>query len=95
MPLRMMREHPDAPLIRYMHAGNSEWVLLNSVQACKEMLQSKCYQFEKPEFFRRVVGEIAGVGLVNIEGAEHKKQRRLLNGRICRVLYKWRQLIVD
>ena len=79
----MMLENPDAPLIRYMHAGNTEWVLVNSVQACKEMLTTKCYEFEKPEFARRVVGEIAGVGLVNTEGHEHVKQRRLLNGTPC------------
>lgn len=80
MSLEMMRENPDAPLIYYMQAGNTEWVLLNTVEACREMLMTKCYEFKKPEFFRRVVGEIAGVGLVNTEGHEHMKQRRLLNG---------------
>ena len=78
-----MRENPDAPLIRYMHAGNTEWVLLNSVQACKEVLTTKCYEFEKPAFFRRIIEEIAGIGLVFSEGDEHKKQRRLLNGTQC------------
>lgn len=80
MPLQMMRENPDAPLIRYTHVGNTEWVLLNSVKACREMLTTKCYAFEKPVFFRRVIGELTGVGLANSEGREHMKQRRLLNG---------------
>lgn len=78
--LRMMREHPNEPLLYYRHIAGSEWILINSVQAAREMLQTKCYQFEKPEFFRRIVGEIAGIGLVNVEGDVHKKQRRLLNG---------------
>ncbi|KAF2183834.1 cytochrome P450 [Zopfia rhizophila CBS 207.26] len=78
--LTWMRQNPDAPIIRYLHMANSEWLLMNSVQACKEVLQTKCYAFEKPAWFRRVVGEIAGVGLVNTEGDEHRVQRKLLAG---------------
>jgi cytochrome P450 len=80
MPLAIMKTDPSAPLLRYLHLANSEWVLVNSVQACREMLQTKCYQFQKPGYFRRIVGEIAGVGLVNAEGEVHRRQRRLLNG---------------
>jgi hypothetical protein len=75
-----MQQFPDAPVIRYLHVGNTEWVMVNSLQGCKEMLQTKCYAFEKPGWFRRVVGELAGIGLVNTEGDEHKRQRRLLTG---------------
>lgn len=76
-----MRENPTAPLIRFLHIANTEWLLVNSVQACRELLQTKCYEFEKPEYFRRVIGEIAGKGLVNEEGSKHKRERRLLNGK--------------
>ncbi|KAF2471236.1 cytochrome P450 [Lindgomyces ingoldianus] len=78
--LTYMRQFPDAPLIRYLHLGNTEWLLVNSVRACKELVQTKCYSFEKPEYFRRIVGEIVGIGLVNAEGEEHRRQRKLLAG---------------
>lgn len=39
------------------------------------MLQIKCHEFEKPEFFRRVAGELVGVGLLFTEGEEHKMQK--------------------
>jgi hypothetical protein len=64
LPLEFMERNPCAPLIRYLHVLNSEWILVNSVEACKEVLQTKCYDLAKPKFFNRIVGEIAGIGLV-------------------------------
>ncbi|OCL03967.1 cytochrome P450 [Glonium stellatum] len=80
LQLSWMRQWPDAPFIRYLSIANKEILLVNSLQAHREVLQTKCYEFEKPEFFRRIIGEIVGVGLLFAEGEEHKKQRRLLNG---------------
>lgn len=80
-PLKWMHEHPEAPLIRYIVAG-SEWVLVNSVQASRDILHTACYSFEKPNWFRRIVGEIAGVGLVNADGDVHKGHRKVLNGEL-------------
>ncbi|PGH20752.1 hypothetical protein AJ80_03512 [Polytolypa hystricis UAMH7299] len=71
---------PDAPFIKYMSVGNSEQLLVNSLEAHKEVLQAKCYSFVKPVVFTRLVGEIVGKGLLFAEGDEHKKQRRLLAG---------------
>lgn len=51
---------------------------MNNLQAHREVLQIKCYEFEKPEFFGRVVGELVGVGLLLTKGEEHKMQRKLL-----------------
>ena len=45
---------------------------MNNLQAHREVLQIKCYEFEKPEFFCRVVGELVGVGLLLTEGRKHK-----------------------
>ena len=45
---------------------------MNNLQAHREVLQIKCYEFEKPEFFGRVVGELVGVGLLLTEGRKHK-----------------------
>jgi hypothetical protein len=50
MYLAWMRKWPDAPLIRYLSFGNSEVVLINSLAACKEVLQTRCYSFVKPAF---------------------------------------------
>jgi cytochrome P450 len=83
-----MHEHPEAPLIRYVVAG-SEWILVNSIQASRDILQTACYSFEKPNWFRRVVGEIAGVGLVNVDGEVHKRHRKVLNGTYNHVLIRW------
>lgn len=52
------------PFIRYLTFANTELLLVNNLQAHHEVLQTKCYEFEKPEFFRRVVGELVGVGLL-------------------------------
>jgi cytochrome P450 len=79
-PLKWMYDHPEAPLVRYIVAG-SEWILVNSVQASRDILHTSCYSFEKPNWFRRIVGEIAGIGLVNADGDVHKGHRKLLNSR--------------
>lgn len=49
---------------------------MNSPQALSEILVTKCYSFEKPEFARRFLAFIIGWGLLTVEGDEHKKQRR-------------------
>ncbi|OQV00118.1 hypothetical protein CLAIMM_05656 [Cladophialophora immunda] len=76
--LSWMRQFPDAPVIRFLSVGNSEGILLNSVKATRDVLQTQCYKFVKPSFMRRVLGEIIGTGLFFEEGEAHKRQRRLL-----------------
>ena len=68
--------------IRYLTFVNTELLLVNNPQAHREVLQIKCYEFEKPEFFGRVVGELVGVGLLLTKGEEHKMQRKLLGGQL-------------
>lgn len=41
-------------------------------------MQTKCYDFVKPKFLERLLGEIVGTGLLFAEGHEHKKQRRMI-----------------
>ena len=77
-----VQQYPDAPFIRYLSLGNTEILLVNNLQAHREVLQTKCYSFIKPPFWERIVGEIAGKGILFMEGEEHKKQRRLLVGII-------------
>lgn len=75
-----MRQSADADFIRYLSVGNVEFVVPISLRAIKEVLQTNCYSFIKPPFWWRVVGEIAGKGILFLEGEEHKKQRKLLAG---------------
>ncbi|KAK0702076.1 cytochrome P450 [Lasiosphaeria miniovina] len=71
---------PDAPFIRHLTLGNMEVLLVNTPEAHREVLQTHCYSFRKPDILYRLVGEIIGRGLLFTEGEEHKKQRRILAG---------------
>ncbi|KAK1828782.1 cytochrome P450 [Podospora conica] len=71
---------PRAPFIRYLGLGNQETLLINTVDAHKEVLQTHCYAFKKPDLLFRLMGDILGRGLVFSEGAEHRRQRRILMG---------------
>ncbi|OTA91948.1 hypothetical protein M434DRAFT_396775 [Hypoxylon sp. CO27-5] len=78
--LEWMRKWPDAPFIRYVSFAGKEVLLVNSLAAHKAVLQTYVYDFVKPPFFARLVGEITGVGLLFAEGEHHKRERRLLAG---------------
>ncbi|KAI0897731.1 cytochrome P450 [Annulohypoxylon nitens] len=78
--LEWMRRWPDAPFIRYISFAGNEVLLVNSLAAHKAVLQTHVYDFVKPPFFSRLVGEITGVGLLFAEGEFHKRERRLLAG---------------
>jgi cytochrome P450 len=56
-------------------------LLVNSLEAHREVIQTKSYSFNKPKFFEKLVGEFAGKGVLFSEGAEHKLQRRFLAGK--------------
>lgn len=71
---------PKSPFIRYLGLGNQETLLINTVDAHKEVLQTHCYAFKKPDLLFRLIGDILGRGLVFSEGAEHRRQRRILLG---------------
>ncbi|KAF3061335.1 Cytochrome P450 4F5 [Daldinia childiae] len=78
--LQWMRKWPDTPFIRYISFAGKEVLLVNSLAAHKAVLQTHVYDFVKPPFFARLVGEITGVGLLFSEGEAHKRERRLLAG---------------
>ncbi|KAI1773266.1 cytochrome P450 [Hypoxylon cercidicola] len=69
---------PDSPFIRYPILANKEILLINTVEAHKQIMQTKCYDFVKPKFLGRLLGEIVGTGLLFAEGHEHKRQRRMI-----------------
>lgn len=76
--LEWSKKWSKEPFVKYMSIGNSEVLLVNNLQAHKEVMSTKVYSLIKPSFFRRLVGEITGVGLLFADGEEHKKQRRLM-----------------
>ncbi|KAI1091137.1 cytochrome P450 [Rostrohypoxylon terebratum] len=78
--VKWMREHPDVPFIRYLTWGNTEVLFPVSLNAHREILQFQCYSLQKPTWFLRVVREVAGHGLILMEGEEHKAHRKMLGG---------------
>ncbi|KAI1753563.1 cytochrome P450 3A5 [Xylaria castorea] len=80
LQLGWSRRWPDAPFIRYLSIAGKEALIVNSLVAHKAVLQTHVYDFVKPPFFARLVGEITGKGLLFAEGEDHKHQRKLLTG---------------
>ncbi|KAK0654795.1 cytochrome P450 [Cercophora newfieldiana] len=71
---------PHAPFVRYLGLGNREMLMINTPEAHKEVFRTHCYDFKKPDFMFRWVGDITGWGILFSEGDEHKRQRRILQG---------------
>ncbi|KAI1633896.1 cytochrome P450 [Biscogniauxia mediterranea] len=80
LELSWMRRWPSAPFVRVLSVAGQETLLVNSLDAHRAFVQTHAYDFVKPPFFARVVGDIAGSGLLFSEGDEHRRQRRLLLG---------------
>ncbi|KAK7756523.1 hypothetical protein SLS62_001358 [Diatrype stigma] len=76
--IRWMREHPDAPFIRYLTWANTEVLVPNSLNANRDVVQTHCYSFSKPPWFLRVVKELGGRGVILMEGEEHRAHRKML-----------------
>lgn len=73
-----MKENPEAPFIRYLGFLNNEVLVPNSIAAHKNVLYQNCYSFSKPNWFVRLTKEVAGHGLILMEGQEHKAHRKML-----------------
>ncbi|UNI16538.1 hypothetical protein JDV02_002965 [Purpureocillium takamizusanense] len=73
---KWISEVPNDGLLRILWHFNQEMVIVNSPQALSEILVTKCYSFEKPEFARKFLAFVIGWGLLTVEGDEHKTQRR-------------------
>ncbi|KAL9060636.1 MAG: hypothetical protein Q9162_000587 [Coniocarpon cinnabarinum] len=69
---------PNDGLIYYRSIMNSERVFVTSIDAMKEVLTAKSYEYVKPRQFLEGVGRILGVGVLFAEGDEHKRQRKAL-----------------
>lgn len=76
--IEWMRQNPDSHFIRYLGFMNQEVLVANSLATTKNILQTNCYSFEKPRWFLRLAKEIAGHGILFMEGNEHRAHRRML-----------------
>jgi len=75
-----VKRWPDADFIRFLSFGNTEALLVTSLAAHKEILQAKVYSFVKPPFFRRLIADTVGLGVIFAEGEDHKNQRKAFRG---------------
>ncbi|KAI1070548.1 hypothetical protein LB507_006755 [Fusarium sp. FIESC RH6] len=82
--LQWMRRWPDAPFVGCLSWLNQEVLLVNNLEACREVLQTNAYLFAKPGFFHTLVGEFLGVGLLFSVGDQHKRLRRIIAGPLSR-----------
>ncbi|KAK8859070.1 cytochrome P450 [Apiospora arundinis] len=83
------REHPDAPLLRYLGVGGGEVLVLNSPEAFRDVLQTHCYAFTKPDRLRHMTRPFAGKGLGMLEFDEHKAHRRMMNAAFTPENVRW------
>ncbi|KAI9146745.1 Cytochrome P450 monooxygenase FSL4 [Paramyrothecium foliicola] len=72
------RKWPDSPLIRYKSFGNADTLLVNSVDAYRDVLLRKSSSFVKPHFARLFTRDFIGDGLPFAEGHMHKLRRGAL-----------------
>lgn len=73
------REFPDAPIIRYLNFANGETLFVNSIEAYKQVLQTKSSYFVKPAFAKQFAHELIGDGLPFVEGKLHKVRRAAIS----------------
>ncbi|KAI6090985.1 cytochrome P450 [Hypoxylon rubiginosum] len=78
--IKWMKDFPDAPIIRYLTFANTEVLVCNSLNSFRDVLQTNCYAFHKPDRWRRMMVEITGKGVLSLEDDEHRQHRKMLTG---------------
>jgi cytochrome P450 len=76
--LRWVKDIPNDGIIRFRGFFNADRLMLTGPKSLQEVLSQKSYDFEKPHPVRHFLGKILGDGLILVEGAEHKFQRKNL-----------------
>ncbi|CAH0017328.1 unnamed protein product [Clonostachys rhizophaga] len=69
---------PESPFIRFLGLFNSEYLIINSVQAYQEVLQTKNSSFSKPALTRKAATVVIGDGLPFAEGDLHRRRKGVL-----------------
>lgn len=78
-PVKLSREHPEAPLIRYLSLANTEIILVNSLESHRQVLQTYNSLFERPNAIMRMIKRFSGDGLASFEGEEYRAHRKVLS----------------
>lgn len=73
------RQFPDAPIIRYLTLGNNEVIIPLTAEAQKYVLQTRCYDFQKPLKWQKMVREFLGLGIATLEGVRSSKRDMCLS----------------
>lgn len=73
-----MHEFPDAPMIRYLGFANTETLIVNSLNAHKEVLTNNFQAFPVSSWWKRVVRDVAGAGLIEMDGEEHRAHKKMI-----------------
>lgn len=78
-PVKLSRQHPEAPLIRYLSLANTEIILVNSLEAHRQVLQTYNDLFERPSAVLRMIKRFSGDGLASFESEEYRAHRKVLS----------------
>ena len=73
-------------MLRYFSFANRETILVTSLDVLEKVMVKNAYAFVKPGYYWRIIGSIAGKGLLFSEGEEHKAVRRFMNGELVSFL---------
>lgn len=65
--------------IYYFSMGPEARLTLNDPELAKEVLVTKADCFVKPELMRKALGPLLGDGLLLVDGAQHKRQRKVVS----------------
>ncbi|KAK0570239.1 hypothetical protein OC861_000190 [Tilletia horrida] len=66
-------------VIRVITAFGRERIVFFKKNAVKQILVDRPYDYPKPSYLRRILGQVAGEGLLTLEGPEHSSLRKFLS----------------
>lgn len=77
--VNLSRENLEAPLIRYLSLANTEIILVNSLEAHRQVLQTQSDLFERPNVVMRMIRRFSENGLASFERDEYRAHRKVLS----------------
>lgn len=76
--VKWMNEFPDAPMIRYLGFANNETLIVNSLNAHKEVLMNNFEAFPVSPWWKRTVRDVTGSALIDMHGEEHRAHKKMI-----------------
>lgn len=77
--VNLSRQNPEATLIRYLSLANTEIILVNSLEAHHQVLQTQNDLFERPNAIMRMIRRFSENGLASFERDEYRAHRKVLS----------------